>query len=45
MALCCQLNPTDIVPYLESLTAFLFVGMRVQAMASRAEMVSDRAMG
>jgi hypothetical protein len=43
MALCCHLNPSDIVPHLESLTAFLFVGMRVQAIASRAEMVSDGA--
>ena len=45
MVLCCQLNPSDGVPYHESLTALLLIGMCFQAMASRAEVVSDGAMG
>ena len=42
MAVCCQLNPSDIMPYQESLTAFFFVGMRFHAMATRAELLTDR---
>ena len=45
VGLCCQVNPSDIVPYQEPLTTFLFIGMRFQAMASRAEIGSGGAVG
>ena len=44
MVLCCWLNPSDVIPYEEALTAFLFVGVRVQVVAPRAAMVSNWAM-
>ncbi len=41
----CQLRPSDLVPDVESLITLFFVHMRSQAMTTRAEMVSNGAMG
>ena len=44
LLLCCWLNSSHLVPDEESPLAFLLIGVCSQAMPTRTEMLSDRAM-